>query len=138
MWCLCYIYYFCLAQLTLYLSWAKDMNVFHSFCESSYNRTVREAKQRGILVFLFFCFTQFTSFVYKYLIIDIDNFQNYHWIQHRKTQPVVVTSEREINPYSKISNIFSINPFLWASYLRKLSKLEIWNNHKMFSELVEH
>ena len=58
-------------------------------------RTVREAKLRGIFVYVFFlCFTQFTLFVYKSLIIVVENFQKYHWIQHKKTQPVVVMTER--------------------------------------------
>ena len=35
------------------LNWAKEMNIFHSFCERLYNRTFRETKLRGICVF--FC-----------------------------------------------------------------------------------
>ena len=72
------------------------MNLFHSFYESLYNRTVREALFRGIVVcfyvFGFFCLAQFTLFVYKSLIIVEENFQKYHWIQHKKTQLVVLTS----------------------------------------------
>ena len=56
------------------------MNLLHGFCESLYNRTVRGAKLRGI----FFCLAQFTLFVYKSLIIVAENFQKYHWIQHKK------------------------------------------------------
>ena len=32
----------------------------------------------------------FTLFVYKSLIIVVENFLKYHWIQHKKTQPIVV------------------------------------------------
>ena len=86
------------------LSWTNGMNLFHSFCESLYNRTVREAELRGIFVFsvfIFFCLAQFTLFVYKSLIIVVENFQKYHWIQQETTQPVVVTRRR--------------NKFLWTS-----------------------
>ena len=69
------------------------MNIFHSFCESLYKRTVREAKLRGIFVCIFLCFTQFTLFVLKSLVIVLENFQKYHWIQHKKTPPVVTTRE---------------------------------------------
>ena len=34
---------------------------------------------------------KFTLFVYKTSIIVIENFQKYNWIQHKKTQSVVVT-----------------------------------------------
>ena len=59
----------------IFLSSTKDMNLFHNFCESLFKRTVRETKLRGIL---FLCFTQFTLFVYKYLIIVVEIFQKYH------------------------------------------------------------
>ena len=69
------------------------MNIFHSFFESLYKRTVREAKLRSIFV-LFFCFTRFTLFAFKSLIIIIENFQKYHRIQHRNAQRVVIMNER--------------------------------------------
>ena len=90
------------------------MNIFHSFCKSLYSRTEREAKLRGIFVCLyFFCLAQFTLFVYKSLIIVVENLQKYHWIQHEKTQRVVVTrgrhkllwtSETKNRPFSIISS----------------------------------
>ena len=40
----------------------------------------------------------FTLFVYKSLIIVVENFQKYHWIQHKQTQPVVALSEFLIEP----------------------------------------
>ena len=46
-----------------------------------------------LYVLLFFCLAQFTLFVIKSLKIVIEKFQKYHWIQHKKMQPVVVTSE---------------------------------------------
>ena len=49
--------------------------------------------------YAFFCFLQFTLFVYKFLIIAVENFHKYLWIQHKKTQPVDVMSER-LNPFS--------------------------------------
>ena len=66
------------------------MNIFHRFCESLYSRTVREGKLRGIFV----CLAFLTLFVYKSLIIVVEIFQKYHWIQHKKWQPVVVTRKR--------------------------------------------
>ena len=50
---------------------------------------------------IYFCLAQFTLFVYKSLIIVVENFQKYHWIQQETTQPVVVTRRR--------------NKFLWTS-----------------------
>ena len=47
-----------------------------------------------LYVFVLLCFTQFTLFVYKSLIIVVGIFQKYHWLQHKKTQSVVVTRER--------------------------------------------
>ena len=41
------------------------MNIFHSFCESLYKRTVREAKLRDTFVFMLFCFLFHTiHFIY--------------------------------------------------------------------------
>ena len=40
-----------------------------------------------------FSFGKFTLFVYKSLTIIVQNFQKYYWIQHKKMQTVVVTSE---------------------------------------------
>ena len=77
------------------LSWAKDMNVSHSFSENLYKRTVLEAKLRGIFIFRFFCFTQFTLFLYKSLIIIVVIFQKYQWIQHKKSQPASETNYYE-------------------------------------------
>ena len=54
----------------------------------------------GVFLFIFpyfyisICFTQFTLFAYKSLIMIVENFQKYHRIQHKKTQPVVVTREQ--------------------------------------------
>ena len=74
------------------------MNLFHSVYESLYNRTARRTKLRGIFVyfsvFQFFYLAQFNLFVYKSLIIVVENFQKYYSIQHKNTQPVDVTSER--------------------------------------------
>ena len=60
------------------------MNLFYSFCESLYNRILREPKLRGTFVSfylcMFFCLAQSTLFVYKSLIIVVENFQKYHWI----------------------------------------------------------
>ena len=68
------------------------MNLFHRSYESLYKRTVWEAKFRGIFV-SFFRLAQFSFFVYVSSILVVENFQKYHWIQHKKTQPVLVTSE---------------------------------------------
>ena len=71
------------------------MNVFHCFCESFYKR--RHAKQISavcLFVYIFVCFTQFTLLVYKSLIIVVENFQKYHWIQHKNSQPVVIMTKR--------------------------------------------
>ena len=37
-------------EVIFLLSWAKDTNTFHRFCESLYKRTVLEVKLRGILL----------------------------------------------------------------------------------------
>ena len=71
-----------------------------------------------------FLFGNFTLFVYKSLIVVVEDFQKYQKIQREKTQPVVVpTAAYRSNLASvnfiqtaKISNIFSINRFLGASY----------------------
>ena len=42
---------------------------------------------------ILFWLTQFTLFVYKFLIDIVEIFKKYHWIQHKITQPVVVLSE---------------------------------------------
>ena len=40
----------------------------------------------------FFLIGTFTLFVYKSLIMVVENFQKCHWIQHKQTQPVAGTS----------------------------------------------
>ena len=40
----------------------------------------------------------FTLFVYKSLIIVVENFEKYHWIQHKQTQLVVALSELSVEP----------------------------------------
>ena len=60
------------------------MNVLHSFFESLYNRTVRETKLHGSFVCLFFCLGKFTLFVYKSILIFVENFKKYHLTQNKK------------------------------------------------------
>ena len=102
------------------------MDIFHNFCKSLYKPTVRRAKLRGIFVFMFF---GYTLFVYKSSIIPVENFKKYLWIQHKKMQPVVMTSEpsgREIYPNSKNVYIFSIDRiFVVIILFFLLSRLEI-------------
>ena len=79
-------------------------------------------------MFFFLCST-ITLFVYKYLIIVAENFQKYHLIQRKKTQPVVVT--REWNKllwtskasYSRLNlHIHLICIQIFNNYHRKMSK----------------
>ena len=85
------------------LSWAKYMNVFHCFCESLYKcayicKHICAYRCTSdfvcLFVCLYFCFAQFILLVYKSLIMVVEIFQKYHWIQHTKTQRVVITRER--------------------------------------------
>ena len=38
--------------------------------------------------------TPLTSYVYKSFIMVVENFQKYHWIQHKNAQPVVMMTKR--------------------------------------------
>ena len=76
---------------TYFLSWAKDMNAFHCFCESLYKCACTASKAPTLFIFLFH---KIYFIVYKSLIMVVENFQKYHWIQHTNTQPVVITRKR--------------------------------------------
>ena len=71
------------------------MNVYHCFCESLYKcaYTASKAPTLFVYIFLYYCLSQFTLLVYKSSIMAVENFEKYHWIQHKNTQFVVVTSE---------------------------------------------
>ena len=70
------------------------MNLFHA-CVKAFTPPARQANLRVCLsIFLYFFSVQFTLLVYKALIIVVENFQKYHWIQHKNTQPVVITRKR--------------------------------------------
>ena len=112
----------------IYLSWAKDMNLLHSFCKSSYNHhRVRWAKPRGMFVcfFFFFCLAHSTLLPYKSLII-VENFQKIPldsaeedatcWRNEQSYQSNLASVK--FIQTAKISNIFSLNLFLWASYFK--------------------
>ena len=75
---------------------------------------------------------KFTIFAYKSLIIVVENVQNYHWNQHKKTQPVNVPSKisiepsgLEIFPNSKNFQHFLNKPIIVSFISLKLSKLKI-------------
>ena len=83
------------------LSWAKDMNVIPCFCEAFPNagtpsQFLRLSVRLFIFLFLFlyFCLAHFTLLVYKSLIMVVQNFQKYHWIQHKNAQPLVIMTKR--------------------------------------------
>ena len=68
---------------------------FIAFVKAYTNVLTQPANLRlGLSVYIFVCFTQFTLLVYKSLIMVVENFQKYHWIQHTNTQPVVITRKR--------------------------------------------
>ena len=74
------------------------MNIFHALVKLLQTQT-RQAKLRVLSVYLFIfyifvCFTQFTLLVYKSLIMVVENFQKYHWIQNKNAQPVVIMTKR--------------------------------------------
>ena len=47
-----------------------------------------------LFIFLYFCFAHFTLLLYKSSIMVVENFQKYHWIQHKNVQPVVIMTKR--------------------------------------------
>ena len=78
-----------------------------------------------IYIFFFACFAQFTLLVYKSLIMVVENFQKYHWIQHTNTQPVVVT-KNETNYYERMKrvNLFLIGTFTLFVYISLIIVVE--------------
>ena len=77
------------------------MNIFHAFVKAFTNAGTPSKSQRLYVClfiylhfYIFVGFTQFTLLVYKSLIMIVENFQKYHWIQHTKTQRVVVTKKQ--------------------------------------------
>ena len=74
------------------------MNTISCFCEAFTNAGTPSKFLRlsvCLLIFLYFCFAQFTLLVYKSLIMVVENFQKYHWIQHKNAQPVVKLTKRK-------------------------------------------
>ena len=69
------------------------MNVISCFCKAFTNAGT-PSKFLRLSVYIFVGFAQFTLLVYKSLIMVVENFQKYHWNQHRNTQPVVTTRKR--------------------------------------------
>ena len=67
-------------------------------------------------VILFFCFTQFTLFVYKSLIIVAEKFQKYHWIQYKKNFTL----------YQIVGNLLNLSYF-WADLYIKWMLRYNWN-----------
>ena len=59
---------------------------------------------------MFFCLAQSTLFVNKSLIIVVENFQKYPWIQYKKAQIVVVTRQR--NNFFTASKV-SVSILIW-------------------------
>ena len=71
--------------------------MIYSIAFAKFKKNLLHGEQNAVVflfIFLFFYLAQLTLFVFKSLIIVIENFQKYHLIQHEKTQPVVVTRER--------------------------------------------
>ena len=101
------------------------MNYLHSFFESFYQRTALPAK---LSVWLSFCllviFTQFTLLLYKSLIMVVEIFQKYHWIQHTNTQPVVITWNR-----NKLLWMSEASEFLFNWHIHFLC-IQIFNNRR--------
>ena len=75
-----------------FLSWAKDMNVFHCFCESFYK--CRHAKQISAVCLFIFLYLYFQR-AFRSNLVSVESIQT-----------------------PKLFNIFSISRFLWASYLK--------------------
>jgi len=92
------IMYILITTLVLWLlSWAKGMNVISCFCEAFTNAgTPRKFLRPSVclFIFLYFCLAHFTLLVYNSLIMVVENFQKYHWIQHKNAQPVVIMTKR--------------------------------------------
>ena len=47
-----------------------------------------------LFIYIFVGFIQFTLLFYKSLIMVVENFQKYCWIQHTNTQSIVITRKR--------------------------------------------
>ena len=77
-----------------------------------------------ISIFLYFCIAHFTLLVYKSLIMVVENFQKYHWIQHTNTQPVVITRKRNELLWTREA---SESPFNWPIHF---ICIQIFNNHR--------
>ena len=84
------------------------MNTFHAFVKAFTNAGTYS--KPPTFAYIFVCLAHFTLFVYKSLIMVVENFQKYHWIQHENTQPVVVMRERnkyyETNYYDRAKQKF--------------------------------
>ena len=91
----CRFYFnFCNRKNFKFFSWAKDMNVISCFFEAFTNAGT-PSKFLRLSVCLYFCFVHFTLLVYKSLIMVVENFQKYHWIQHKNAQPLVLVTKRQ-------------------------------------------
>ena len=74
------------------------MNVISCFCEAFTSAGTPSKFLRPsvcLYFYIFVGFTQFTLLVYKSLIIVVENFQKYHWIQHKNAQSVVIVTKRK-------------------------------------------
>ena len=54
-------------NIMVLLSWAKDMNIYHSFCESLYKRTIRAEKLRYFCLFFYIFVSHNPLYLYKNL-----------------------------------------------------------------------
>ena len=93
------------------------------------------------LLFIFLYFTQFTSFIYKSLIIVVENFHKNHLIQHKKTQPVVVTRDRYKLSRTKGMPLFSFGKFTMSIKKSLIIVIKIfqkyhWIQHKKTQPVV--
>ena len=80
------------------------------FVKAYTNVLTRPVKLRLCLFIFLFHKIYFT--VYKSLIMVVENFQKYHWIQHIITQPVVIMTKRnKLLQMSGASEFFLIGTF---------------------------
>ena len=77
-----------------------------------------------IFIFLYFCIAHFTLLVYKSLIMVVNFFQKYHWIQHKNAQPVVIMTERKNLLWASEA---SKSPFNWHIHF---IRIQIFNNRR--------
>ena len=97
---------------SILLSWTKYMTVFHSFCETLYNRTIREAKVHDKFVFLFssiyfICIQIFNNCRRKFLKISLDSAWKYatrFW--NERVKKIIMNERSDWISFHLAKNIF--------------------------------